>query len=87
MTKSPADLRSQERVAYVQELGLEWHSGGHSSGNDYYVYNWPAAANGSSWDRFVVIEEFSDGSCGIYLNASEPSFKAKCVQLREMANP
>jgi hypothetical protein len=86
MTAAPADRRSKERVAYVLALGLEWHTGD-SASSDFYVYSWPAARNGSQYDRWVMIQEYTDGSCAIYLDANEPSFKAKCLQLRKMANP
>ena len=76
---SPADTRQ----AYVHVLGLEHHS----SDPPFFVYIWPAGRNGTEHDRFITIEEFSDGSVSIYLNADELDFKTRIIQLRRMANP
>ena len=69
-----------DRAAYVQALQLE----GHTREGDYYVYNWPAAANGTRYERFIVIEEFSDGSASVYLAANALTFDRKLAQLRAM---
>ena len=66
---------------YVQELGLEWHRGHGEVGDRIEIFIWPAAKNGTRFDRFVAIEEFSDGSAKMYLDATN----AKA--LRKMTNP
>jgi hypothetical protein len=77
--------KHDERAAYVHALQLELHRSA-TEDVDTYIYLWPSKANGSRYDRFIAIEEFSDGSCSVYLNASEAGFKAKLLQLRRMAN-
>lgn len=79
-------MKHDERAAYAHVLQLESRGDSRLNAETYHVYNWPSHVNGSQWDRTVVIEEFSDGSCAIYLDAQGLDFKAKLLALREMAN-
>ena len=80
-------MKNAERAAYEHALQLEWRGDSRLNADHYHVYSWPAEANGSQYDRTVIVEEFSDGSCAIYLDANAPGFRQKMLQLREMANP
>lgn len=58
-----------ERYQHVRDmvttLQLEHHR---TLADDCSVYLWPAKNNGSRYDHFVIIEEFSDGSASIYIS-------------------
>ena len=70
-----------DRREMVDNLGLVLHR---TLGPDAAVFVWPEEANGSKYDRFVVIEEFSDGSAAIYLNKGAGGRFSKREQMRRM---
>jgi hypothetical protein len=71
-----------DQQSYVRALGLEYH---HNYGG-MTVYLWPSERNGSAYDRFIAIEEFTDGSCSVYVNTGESGVRAACVKLRSMVD-
>jgi hypothetical protein len=79
--------QDDERHAYAYTLCLEKLGDSRLNSGSFHVYRWPAHVNGTADDRTVIIEQFNDGNCVIYLDANEPSLKAKLLQLRRMANP
>ena len=76
--------RYEYRAAFVHTLQLEKCD---NAGQTYHLYIWPEQINGTEQGRFVIIEEFDDGSAAIYLDANAAEFKDKLFQMRKMANP
>jgi hypothetical protein len=79
-------MKNAQAAAFEFALQLEWRGDSRLNSDCYHVYNWPREANGSEYDRTVIIEEFPDGSIRIYLDANALGFKPALLQLRKMAN-